>query len=100
DEQIRWAIILPLKNYYVRKKYFKKVTGVPIEGLFCDKFDALKESGLITENDKHIELTTLGAFFADEVVEQFHQRPYIPFPKETYTEGPFNPYLNPTILNT
>jgi oxygen-independent coproporphyrinogen III oxidase len=98
EEQIRWAIILPLKNYFIRKKYFEKVTGVSIEDVFRDKFEMLTEFGLIAEDNNRIELTNLGTFFADEVVEQFHQKAYIPFPETNYAEGPFNPHRTLSLL--
>ncbi len=92
DEQMRWAIILPLKNYFIRKKQYLAVTGVPLAGAFPRTFAALKEFGLVSETDSRVELTTLGAFFADEVVQQFHQQDYMPFPPENYAAGPLNPY--------
>jgi oxygen-independent coproporphyrinogen-3 oxidase len=39
-------------------------------------------------------LTTLGAFFADEVAESFSAPQYIPYPKTAYADGPLNPYLD------
>lgn len=98
EQQIRWAIILPLKNYFIRKKHFERVTGVPFEGVFPDKFELLKEFGLITEDDTRVELTEVGTFFADEVVEQFNELPYVPFPKSNYADGPLNPYKSMACL--
>ncbi len=92
EEQARWAIILPLKNYFIRKKHYEEVTGVPLAGAFPRTFAALKEFGLVNETDSRVELTPLGAFFADEVVQQFHQKDYMPFPPENYAAGPLNPY--------
>jgi oxygen-independent coproporphyrinogen-3 oxidase len=92
EQQMRWATVLPLKNYFIRKDLFHKVTGVSIDNVFQEKFSALKNFGLIAENDKKIELTRLGAFFADEVVQQFHEKKYIPFPETDYADGPLNPY--------
>jgi oxygen-independent coproporphyrinogen-3 oxidase len=94
DEQMRWAIILPLKNYFIRKKHYEEVTGVPLSGAFPRTFAALKEFGLVSETDSRMELTPLGAFFADEVVQQFHQREYMPFAPARYADGPLNPYMH------
>ena len=92
EQQARWAIILPLKNYFIQKKLFEKVTGLPFDDIFREKFVQLKDFGLITETDSRIQLTKLGAFFSDEVVEQFSQKDYIPFPEDNYADGPLNPY--------
>lgn len=94
DEQMRWAIILPLKNYFIRKKHFEAVTGVPLSGAFPRIFTALKEFGLVNETESRVELTSLGAFFADEVVQQFHQKEYMPFDPSNYAPGPLNPYAH------
>lgn len=97
DDQMRWAIILPLKNYSLRRRHFQKVTGVALEASpFAARLQLLKEHGLVDETALEFRLTPLGAFFADEVVELFHARPYIPFPATNYEPGPLNPYeLNP-----
>jgi oxygen-independent coproporphyrinogen III oxidase len=92
DQQIRWATVLPLKNHWIRKKVFQAVTGVPATEVFPERFAALKEYGLVKEDDATIRLTELGAFFADEVVEQFHSPDYIQFPAADYADGPLNPY--------
>lgn len=93
-QQIRWATALPLKNYSIRKDHFRKVTGVSIDNVFQKEFSVLKNFGLIAETNKKIELTKLGAFFADEVVQQFFEKEYIPFSETDYTDGPLNPYKN------
>jgi oxygen-independent coproporphyrinogen III oxidase len=98
DEQIRWAIILPLKNRTIWKSAFAEQTGVTIDRVFQQKFALLKEFGLIFENENEIGLTKLGAFFADEVAQQFHDPKYIPFPSDCYDEGPLNPYANNTCF--
>jgi oxygen-independent coproporphyrinogen-3 oxidase len=100
DQQIRWSVILPLKNYSIRKRLFQKINGISVENVFQDKFSILKDYGLITENEHEIELTKMGAFFADEVVQQFHEKEYIPFPEADYTEGPLNPYRHFTTAVT
>jgi oxygen-independent coproporphyrinogen-3 oxidase len=92
DEQMRWAIILPLKNYFIRKRHYQEVTGIPLSEAFPRTFAALREFGLVSETDTRVELTPLGAFFADEVVQQFHQQAYMPFAATNYAAGPLNPY--------
>lgn len=92
EEQMRWAIILPLKNRSVRKNYFKKLTGASLDLVFRNKIEKLKSFGLIVERDSEIALTKLGAFFADEVAQQFHHPDDIPFPRDAYARGPLYPY--------
>ena len=94
DEQMRWAIILPLKNSRVRKDLFEKATGIPFDGVFRAKVEALKAQGLAIEDEEKLELTKLGAFFADECAQLFHSPAYIPFPTANYASGPLNPYLD------
>ena len=92
DEQRRWAIVLPLKNRALWKQYFSEVTGgASLDSHFRDKLDRLKAFDLIREDDEKFELTTLGAFVADEVVQQFHAPHTMPFPAEAYADGPLHP---------
>jgi oxygen-independent coproporphyrinogen-3 oxidase len=94
EEQIRWAIILPLKNLDVWKPTYLERTGVPLAKVFRLKIERLKQYGLVTEDENKLALTTLGAFFADEVVEAFGAARYIPYPRSAYADGPLNPYLD------
>jgi len=95
NEQMRWSIILPLKNYYLPKKLFYRRTGYPLENTpFVNVLNRLVDMGLVEEDPLNYTLTEKGAFFADEIVEAFYGRDYIPFPKEDYFEGPLNPYMN------
>lgn len=95
DEQLRWAIVLPLKNRAVWKQYFEQVTGgASLNHVFRNKIEQLKSFGLIVEDEDKIELTKLGAFFADEVAQQFHHPDHVPFPRDAYAQGPLNPYLD------
>lgn len=93
EEQERWSIILPVKNSFVNKSIFRERTGVPVESVFQEKIARLKEHGLLVEDDAKIQATALGAFFADEVAQQFHSPDYIPFPQDQYANGVLNPYL-------
>ena len=92
EEQMRWAIILPLKNRDVQKGLFQKRTGESLDRVFRQKIDRLKTYGLLEEDAKSLTLTSLGAFFADEVAEQFCHPDYLPFPRPAYGPGPMNPY--------
>jgi oxygen-independent coproporphyrinogen-3 oxidase len=92
DDQLRWSLVLPLKNREVYKKLFEIRTGASLDTVFRKKIDKLKNAGLLYEDDKILKLTELGAFFADEVCEQFHHPDYMPFPKEEYSDGDLNPY--------
>ncbi len=94
EDQMRWSIILPLKNRRVWKSYFQEITGASLDQVFRKKIEALKDFGLLVEDHEKIELTKLGAFFADEVAQQFHHPDYIPFPRDAYCEGPISPYQN------
>lgn len=94
DEQIRWAIVLPLKNRSVIKADFLKKTGVDFDDVFKTKVAVLKEYGLLEDNGKVVKLTEMGSFLADEVCEMFNSDIYKPFPRERYAEGPLNPYLH------
>jgi oxygen-independent coproporphyrinogen-3 oxidase len=92
EEQARWAVILPLKNRCVWKTYFTKVTGgASLNEVFGEKIEALKSFGLLEEDSEKIQLTRLGAFFADEVAQQFHHPNYLPFPSEAYAQGRLHP---------
>ena len=93
EEQKRWAAILPLKNSYVQKKIYRERTGESVENFFPEKMARLKEYGLMVEDEHRITPTKLGAFFADEVVQQFYRSDYMPLAREEYAEGPLNPYL-------
>jgi oxygen-independent coproporphyrinogen-3 oxidase len=97
EEQIRWAIVLPLKNRNVRKEHFHRVTGVSLDDVFRAKIENLKAFGLVGEDQQVLELTPLGAFFADEVAQQFHHPDCMPFPRSAYAEGPLNPYRNTEV---
>ena len=94
EEQIRWAIILPLKNRDVRKKYYRKLTGASLDEIFRPKIEAMKEHGVLVEDDSRIALTPLGGFFADECAQQFQHPQFAPFPRSEYAEGPLSPYVN------
>ncbi|MFA5356381.1 MAG: coproporphyrinogen-III oxidase family protein [Candidatus Omnitrophota bacterium] len=92
DDQLRWCLILPLKNREVYKAVYEKQTGMSLENIFRRKIERLKKFGLLYEDDKVLRLTELGSFFSDEVCEQFHHPDYMPFPKSAYAAGELCPY--------
>ena len=92
DDQLRWCLILPLKNREVYKRFYQKQTGMSLNEVFRKKIEKLKKFGLLYEDDDVLKLTTLGAFFADEVCEQFHHPNYLPFPRSAYAHGELYPY--------
>jgi oxygen-independent coproporphyrinogen III oxidase len=96
EEQMRWAIILPLKNRSARKNDFLRVTGEPMEKVFRPKIAKLQEAGLVVEDDERLVLTNTGAFFADEVAQQFQNPRYMPYPPEAYERGPLHPWSDCT----
>ncbi len=92
EDQIRWALILPLKNRNVLKSAFARQAGVPLERVLPAKLQALRDFGLVEEDEEFLSLTRKGRFVADEVVQTFYAPEFIPFPREAYNEGPLNPY--------
>jgi len=98
EEQLRWAIILPLKNRSARKSDFLRVTGEPMNKYFRPKIAKLQEAGLVKEDDERLVLTKLGAFFADEVAQQFQSPEYMPYPADHYERGPLHPWNDCTPL--
>ena len=94
DEQVRQAIVLPLKNRSIIKSDFLKRTGVSFDDIFQKKTQTLKDYGLLEDNGKVVKLTELGGFVADEVCECYNSNQYKPFPRERYADGPLNPYLD------
>ena len=98
EDQARWAIVLPIKNRNVRTSNYRRLTGLGMDEVFRGKIEALKAHGLVYETDRALGVTPLGAFFADEVAQQFHSTDFVPYPREDYAEGPLNPYLNQSLF--
>ena len=92
DQQMRWSIILPLKNYFIDKKLFLEMNGVPLESVFQKQFALLKEYGLAEEDDKKFKLTEKGAFYSDELVHLFYEPQHQSFPASDFMPGILNPY--------
>jgi oxygen-independent coproporphyrinogen-3 oxidase len=99
EDLVRWAVVLPLKNRTIRKRDFERVAGLPLESVFREKFKVLKQAGLIADTKWGLALTTLGCFFADEVVQQFFEPCHLPFPTMEYVDGPLHPLHNSEIFD-
>ncbi|MCL2487240.1 MAG: radical SAM protein [Oscillospiraceae bacterium] len=96
EQQLRWSVILPLKNMEVKRAAFEKMNGKPLHQIFTQKRKLLRDFGLLLEDERSIRLTGLGSFVADEVAEQFNSVEYLPFERSRYAGGRLNPYLNNT----
>ena len=92
DQQIRWSVILPLKNYFIDKKLFFEINKVELNTVYQKQFDLLKQYGFIVETDKKIELTKKGAFYSDEIVHLFYEPQHQSFPESDFIQGVMNPY--------
>jgi oxygen-independent coproporphyrinogen III oxidase len=98
EDLVRWAVVLPLKNRTLRRRDFKRITGLNIESVFTEKFKRLKEAGLVEDTPWGLALTTRGRFFADEVVQQFFEPCHLPFAETDYADGPLHPLENNEIF--
>ncbi len=98
EDLVRWAVVLPLKNRTIRRRDFKRITGLELDAVFTEKFRLLKEAGLVMDTKWGLSLTTLGRFFADEVVQQFFEPCHLPFPMSEYSDGPLHPLNNCEIF--
>lgn len=93
DQQMRWTIILPLKNYFIDKKRFSELNGgASVDDVFQRQFALLKQYDLITEDERKIQLTSKGAFYSDELVHLFYEPQHQSFPPEDFNPGILNPY--------
>jgi len=100
EELIRWATILPLKNRTIRNMDFRRITGHELNEVFTKKFELLKEAGLVENTRWGLALTTLGCFFADEIVQQFFEPEHLPFAPDDYASGPLHPLKNNQIFSS
>lgn len=99
EDLIRWAVVLPLKNRTIREMDFKRVTGRELKEVFVEKFNLLKDAGLVANTKWGLTLTTLGCFFADEIVQQFFEPQHLPFAPDDYAQGPLHPLKNVEIFS-
>lgn len=79
DDMARRSFMLPLKNDYLDKEFYKSFVGVAAEELFASELSWLKQLDMIEESRDGISLTERGAFFADEVTTQFFNPRYVAF---------------------
>lgn len=87
DDEIRRNFILPLKNSFVDKDEFNRLTGMNPDDYFGDKIAFMKSIGMIEEDERRLWLTAKGGFFADEVTTQFFNPDYLPFPEVLQTSS-------------
>ena len=99
EDQARWGIVLPIKNRNVRPANYRRITGLAIDEVFRGKIEALKAAGVMREDERALELTPLGAFFADEIAQNFHAPDFVPYPPAEYEDGPLNPYRNQELFS-
>ncbi|MFH1464585.1 MAG: radical SAM protein [Pseudomonadota bacterium] len=92
DENRRWHVVLPLKNWKIHHRYYALRTGVELLERFPTRIALLREHGLLEVTDKLVRLSPLGRFFADEVCTLFYSEGYVPFAPERYAGGPLNPH--------
>lgn len=92
DSEKRRALILPLKSFGTSATRFREKTGETLDAAFGPRLDELAAHGLVRRSPQGVSLTARGAFFADEVLMQFYDRRYLPFPAADYAEGPLSPH--------
>jgi oxygen-independent coproporphyrinogen-3 oxidase len=100
EDLARWAVVLPLKNRTIRERDFQRVTGMSLRSVFPEKMRLLKEAGLVADTKWGLTLTTLGCFFADEIVQQFFEPHHLPFPPDDYMPGPLHPLNNNQLFSS
>ena len=96
EQQIRWSIILPIKNTEVRKDRFRKINGFEIDQCFKKKWKKLMDAGLVVDKPvlgyPSYTMTELGKFVADEVAEEFNSNEFLPWAEDQYIHGDLFPY--------
>ncbi|HEY3359051.1 MAG TPA: coproporphyrinogen-III oxidase family protein [Polyangia bacterium] len=97
EDQIRWSLILPLKNRDVHKPAYERRAGIALGRVFGPQIARLKAHGLVVEDETTLKLTPVGRFFADEVAQLFYRPGVIPFPREAYAAGELSPYADPDL---
>ncbi|WP_455202655.1 coproporphyrinogen-III oxidase family protein [Kaarinaea lacus] len=96
DDKARRSFMLPLKNDYVDKAFYRSRVGVDANELFKSELAWMKQLGMIEENEEKIWLTNRGAFFADEVTTQFFNPDYVAYDDIRFAPGR-KPLLQPPI---
>ncbi len=100
EQQLRWSIILPLKNTEVRKDRFRRINNMEIEQCFRKKWKKLMDAGLVVDKPvlgyPSYTMTELGKFVADEVAEEFNSNEFLPWREDEYIHGDLYPYADNT----
>ena len=97
ETQLRWAFCMPLRHHRARSDVFERATGRSLRDVFRSKVDILIDEGLIEPWDEGLQLTAMGSFWVNQVIQQFHHPDHLVFPRDVYAEGPLNPYVNNQI---
>lgn len=71
NEVIRQRIIFGIKNLYLSRQKIYEEFGIDCIDLFEDEFKQLEDMKLIKIFDDHIETTSEGTIFADDIVRVF-----------------------------
>lgn len=87
DDVARRSFMLPLKNDYLDKTFYKSFVGEEANKLFASEISWLKQLGMLDEDGDRIWLTDRGAFFADEVTTQFFNPQYVAFDDIRFAPG-------------
>jgi oxygen-independent coproporphyrinogen-3 oxidase len=96
DDQIRWALVVPLKNWQVEPGPYAALAGKPLAEVFRPKRRKLAALGLLDEADGRLRLTDRGRFFADQVCQEFYHPDHKPFPPGDFSHGRLDPYADVT----
>ena len=87
DDVARRSFMLPLKNGYVDKAFYKSHVGKDAANLFENEIAWMKQLDMIAEDDGKFWLTRRGAFFADEVATQFFNPQYVAYDDIRFAPG-------------
>jgi oxygen-independent coproporphyrinogen-3 oxidase len=92
EEQLRWGIVTPLRDWTVTPDRYRALTGRDLATVFRPRVEALKAAGLIEEDPAGMRLTPRGRLVAEQVCQQFYARERVPFGEDCYRPGPLSPY--------
>lgn len=88
DAQLRWNLVLPLKNSEVYKDFYEERTGERVEVVFARELAILESYGLLVQDDVQVRLTRKGKFFADEICTQLGHPDFLPHAMDGFEDGP------------
>ncbi len=92
DQQLRWALVVPLKNWRVEGRPYAGLTGRSLADVFRSKRGRLTSFDLLVTEDESLRLTQRGRFFADQVCQQFYHPDDKPFLPEDHNRGELHPF--------